>query len=253
MSLNHNLTVRSLQCISHATLIIGLILANRYGVSILPYLWTTLIYILVVGTLGSNVGFHRLLSHKSFETWKPIEYFCAFLGTISLIGSPIAWSAAHRYHHAKSDQESDLHSPSRLGFFKAWFGIWPNVNIPARTVTDLTKDKFYRFLHKYYLEINLSYVVILYLIDPWLVVFVWAVHTVYSFHVTAGIAVLSHLIGSQNHNTNDNSKNNFWLLFVTHFEGAWHNNHHNDPSNYKQGHQWWQIDPPAWIIKLIKK
>lgn len=252
MTLSHNFIVRSLQIFSHAVLIVGLITAYYMNVSIVPYLWIVIPYIFFVGILGTNIGLHRLLSHKSFETYKPIEYICAFMGAVSLLGSPIAWCAAHRYHHINSDKETDIHSPIRLGAWKTWFGIWPDVNISPRIVADLTKDRFYRFLHKYYLEVNLAYAAIFFLIDPWLLVFLWAFHTVYSFHATAGIAVTSHIFGYKSHNTGDHSRNSFLLQFVTHFEG-WHNNHHANPGKYKHGEQWWEFDPPAWIIDLIRK
>jgi stearoyl-CoA desaturase (delta-9 desaturase) len=252
MNISHNLIVRGLQILSHVVLLVGVIIAIIEKVSIIPYLPVVISYMLVVGTLGTNIGLHRLLSHKSFETWKPIEYFCAFLGTISLIGSPIAWCAAHRYHHANSDKDTDIHSPIKLGAWHAWFGFWPEVSIPARTVADLTKDKFYRFLHKHYLSINIVYAVLIYAIDPWLLVFLWAMHAAYSFHATAGIAVSSHIIGYRTYNTDDHSRNSFLLQFVTNFEG-WHNNHHNNPGNYRHGEKWWEFDPPAWIIEIIRK
>lgn len=252
MTLNHNITVRSLQIVSHITLVIGLVLAINSDIEIERYLWIVFGYAMVVGTLGTNIGMHRLLSHRSFETWKPIEYVCAFFGSLGLLGSPIAWCAAHRYHHIHSDQESDIHSPKHLGTIKSWFGLWPNVKIPARIVSDLTKNSYYRFLHKHYLSINVIYAGILYLIDPWFLVFVWALYAVYTFHAVNSINVLLHKVGYQNHNTGDDSKNSLILQFVTHFEG-WHNNHHANPGKYRHGEKWWEFDLPAWIIELIKK
>lgn len=252
VNISHNIIVRSLQVLSHVVLIVGTVLAVIQDISIVPYLPIVIPYMLIVGTFGTNIGLHRLLSHKSFETWKPIEYLCVFFGTISLLGSPIAWCAAHRYHHIHSDKETDIHSPVKLGAFKAWFGLWPDVNIPPRIVADLTKDKFYKFLHKHYLAVNIIYAGIIAAIDPWLLVFMWGLQTVYSFHVTAGIAVLPHLIGYRTYSTQDHSRNSFILQFVTHFEG-WHNNHHAHPGNYRHGEKWWEFDPPAWIIELIRK
>lgn len=252
MTLNHNLIVRSLQVISHLTLIVGIFLAFSSGINVSSYLLIAIPYILVVGLLGTNIGLHRLLSHRSFKTWKPIEYLCSFFGTIGLLGSPIAWCAVHRYHHIHSDKKSDLHSPSHIGPFNAWFGIWPNIKIPGKLVSDLTKDRYYRFLHQHYLMINLAYALILYLIDPWFLVFIWALYAVYTFHVVNAINVLLHKFGYQNHQTGDDSKNSFILQFITHFEG-WHNNHHANPGKYKHGEKWWEFDPPAWIIELIRK
>lgn len=252
MLLNHNLTVRSLQVFSHLVFVFGLIIAVQQEIDLAPYLWAAFFYAAIVGTLGTNIGLHRLLSHRSFETYKPIEYLCAFFGTIGLLGSPIAWCAVHRYHHANSDTSLDLHSPRHLGALKSWFGLWAEVKIPSRIVSDLTKNSYYRFLHKHYFAINLTYALILYAIDPWFLVFIWGLYAVYTFHAVNAINVLLHKFGYQTYATGDDSRNSFALQFVTHFEG-WHNNHHADPGKYKHGEKWWEFDPPAWIIELIRK
>src|SRR4051794_12814230 len=65
---------------------------------------------LVIG-LGVTVGYHRLLTHRSFQTYKPVEYVFAVLGSMSVQGSVITWVADHRKHHAHADEEGDPHSP----------------------------------------------------------------------------------------------------------------------------------------------
>ncbi len=60
---------------------------------------------------GITVGFHRLLTHRSFQTSKPLEYVFAILGTMAVQGPTIAWVADHRKHHAHADEEGDPHSP----------------------------------------------------------------------------------------------------------------------------------------------
>jgi stearoyl-CoA desaturase (delta-9 desaturase) len=252
MKPTHNQIVKGLQIVSHMILLIGILLAIIEKVSIIPYLPVVIPYMLIVGTLGTNIGLHRLLSHRSFETWKPIEYLCAFLGTVSLLGSPIAWCAAHRYHHNNSDKNTDIHCPSKIGAWRAWFGLWSEVKIPAKFVTDLTKDKFYKFLHKHYLSINIAYATLIYVIDPWLLVFLWGMSTVYSFHATAGGVVLSHLFGYRTYDTDDQSHNSVIIQLLTNFEG-WHNNHHANPGKYRHGEKWWEFDPPAWVIEIIRK
>ena len=61
--------------------------------------------------VGITVGFHRLLTHRSFQTSKPLEYTFAVLGSMAVQGPVISWVADHRKHHAHTDEEGDPHSP----------------------------------------------------------------------------------------------------------------------------------------------
>src|SRR5262245_16013151 len=61
--------------------------------------------------IGITVGYHRLLTHRAFQTSKPVEYVFAGLGSLALQGPVIAWVADHRKHHAHADHEGDPHSP----------------------------------------------------------------------------------------------------------------------------------------------
>src|SRR5215216_4191014 len=65
----------------------------------------------VVTALGVTVGFHRMLTHRSFQTSKPVEYGFAALGSMAVQGPVIGWVADHRKHHAHTDVEGDPHSP----------------------------------------------------------------------------------------------------------------------------------------------
>ncbi|HEV7459772.1 MAG TPA: acyl-CoA desaturase, partial [Solirubrobacteraceae bacterium] len=61
--------------------------------------------------IGVTVGFHRLLTHRSFETHRPLKYAFAVMGSLSVQGPVITWVADHRKHHAHTDEEGDPHSP----------------------------------------------------------------------------------------------------------------------------------------------
>ena len=61
--------------------------------------------------LGVTVGFHRLLTHRSFETTRWMRFLFGVLGSAAIEGPAIAWVADHRKHHAFSDREGDPHSP----------------------------------------------------------------------------------------------------------------------------------------------
>ena len=69
----------------------------------------------VISGYGVTLGFHRLLTHRSFQTFKPVEYTFAILGSLAVQGPVMSWVADHRKHHAHTDQEGDPHSPHGHG------------------------------------------------------------------------------------------------------------------------------------------
>lgn len=245
LPLSHSLIVRSLQILVHLLSLVGL------------YHWTnsywplTIFLYYFLGILGINIGYHRLLSHRSFKTKKIIERILSLFGVLTVMGSPLAWVAVHRQHHRYSDTELDPHSPHRIGIVRSWLGFWGKVEISSMTTKDLRKDSYQKFLHNHYLEINLAYVIVLFLIDPWLVIYAWAIPAMMIFHSAGAFDVIAHIQGYRSYNTADQSKNSWVANIITMGEG-WHNNHHARPSAWRQGEKWWEIDPPSWIIRLIK-
>jgi len=86
----------------------------------IPLLWNSLIDWTSVGIMvgiylatafGITIGYHRLLTHRAFETYRPIKYLLAILGSMAVQGAVIGWVADHRKHHAHTDEEGDPHSP----------------------------------------------------------------------------------------------------------------------------------------------
>src|SRR3954465_3706186 len=71
--------------------------------------------ILFVGYLicgfGVTVGYHRLLTHRAFQTYPVVQYAFAVMGSYARQGSVLDWVADHRKHHAHADEEGDPHSP----------------------------------------------------------------------------------------------------------------------------------------------
>src|SRR4051812_10623814 len=65
----------------------------------------------VISGLGITVGFHRMLTHRAFQTHKATRYAFAIMGSYAVQGPVIDWVADHRKHHAHTDQEGDPHSP----------------------------------------------------------------------------------------------------------------------------------------------
>ena len=79
--------------------------------------------------LGVTVGFHRLLTHRSFTAVRPLRVALAVAGSMSFQGQVIGWVATHRRHHAFTDRPGDPHSPYRYGT------AWPGSSAASPTPT----------------------------------------------------------------------------------------------------------------------
>lgn len=126
------------------------------------------------GSLGICLGYHRLLSHRSFQVPKWLEYVFTTLGALAVQGGPIFWVGGHRQHHAfTEDEEKDPYS-ARKGFW--WSHIlWLiyhreeffNPEKYFAFAPDLARDPFYRWLDRYALLLQLPLAAILYLLGGW--------------------------------------------------------------------------------------
>ena len=69
------------------------------------------------GSIGICLGYHRLLSHHSFQVPKWLEYLIAFIGALALQGGPIFWVAGHRLHHAHTEDNNEDPYSAKRGFW----------------------------------------------------------------------------------------------------------------------------------------
>jgi stearoyl-CoA desaturase (delta-9 desaturase) len=69
----------------------------------------------VLTALGITVGFHRLFTHRAFETGRVVQFILAALGSMAIQGPLLKWVAFHRRHHHHSDTPEDPHSPRHKG------------------------------------------------------------------------------------------------------------------------------------------
>lgn len=260
-SFTFNSKVRSLQVVNHFLLLLGLmhVFQNGYW----QWLALSLVMYIVTAPLGSVCGLHRLLAHKSYRTSKFWERFLSICSVYATIGSTITWVALHRLHHTNAEKPNDPHSPyvgrapgEMLKFdlwqaVKSWIGMWKIVNIPPRFAIDLIHDPFHSFLHKYYFTIIFTTCAILALINPWLVIFAYAIPACLTLHASSVIIVVAHIHGYKTHKINDESRNS-WISSLVTLGDGWHNNHHARPGNWTTKEQWWEFDPCGAFIKLIK-
>ena len=205
--------------------------------------------------LGISMGYHRLLTHRGFETSTFFRRTLAVLGTLSYQGGPLSWVGIHRLHHRDSDQEEDPHSP-RHGFLWAhvlWCVVWDPL---GRDVTmaakDLRKDPFMVWLNTYFWLPNVALAVVLGLLGGWSWV-IWgvAVRTVFTYHATWLVNSAAHTWGYKNFVTDDDSKNNPWVALISWGEG-WHNNHHAHQRSARHGLRWYEFDPTWLQLKVLE-
>jgi stearoyl-CoA desaturase (delta-9 desaturase) len=205
----------------------------------------------VTGSIGASAMYHRMLSHRSYQAPQWWEWVGTVIGTLGGVGSSIAWVAIHRAHHRYVDTDRDPHSPYFKGFFRVQFLIMfnqPNL----RLVPDLLRSRFHVAMHNYYWAVHAGYAVMLFVIDPWAVIYAHLVPALILFHAGGLINNVGHTLGWQDHASKDSSVNNPALGVLVWGEG-WHNNHHANPGNWQFGEKWWQIDVAAYIIRMVKR
>ncbi len=226
--------------------------------------------------LGITLGYHRLLTHRSFETYTWVRGFWMIMGALAVQKSPIDWCSTHRKHHALSDKPGDPHSPHEYppglwngikGFLHAHLGWLLSGHIiktdHRKYVPDLCKDPLAVFIHRTweFVWFPLAYII------PTLIAFaltgtkegaflgfLWGgcVRIFVVQHLAFSVNSICHMFGSQDYQSSDQSRNNFWCGIFSSGEG-FHNNHHAFPTSARHGLEWWQPDLAWYVIWGMKK
>jgi stearoyl-CoA desaturase (delta-9 desaturase) len=203
--------------------------------------------------LGITVGYHRMLTHRSFEAHPAVRFSFLMLGSMAVEGPALDWASIHIKHHANTDGDDDPHSPLH-GFFHAHMGWFVNVYHAETDIYGkwLLKDRMVMFMSKTFFVWAALGFVIPYLIGGWRAV-LWGglVRVFLTHHVTWSVNSVCHTFGRRMFDTNDLSKNQ-WLVGLLAFGEGWHNNHHAFPRSAFHGLRWWQFDLSAYIIRLLE-
>lgn len=210
---NNRYTILLAQIVAHLS-IIPMIMYGEV------WMWVVALFVYFLnGCLGMTMTYHRLLSHRSWNPPKWIEYLFTLFATIGMTGSAISWVAIHREHHKHTDTEKDPHSPIYKGWLYAhFFSMFSPVR--PRFAVDLMKKKFYTLQHKYYFEINIVYGLILFSIDPFAVVYAWLFPAMLLWNGGSLIVSTSHRKGG---------RHNDLLFAITTWGEGYHDTHHVDP------------------------
>jgi stearoyl-CoA desaturase (delta-9 desaturase) len=214
----------------------------------------------LTGGIGICLGYHRLLTHRSFALrprW--LEYIFTVFGACASEGGPIGWVADHRKHHAFSDEDDDTHTPLR-GFLWAHMYWWMTTGDSSehtpefyrKWCPDLLKDPVQCWMERWHFVFPLLLFAGLYAYGgmPWLV---WGgfVRSVFVLHSTWLVNSASHIWGYRSHQTRDRSKNLWWVALLTYGEG-WHNNHHAIQTSARHGIRWWELDLTYTAIQVMQ-
>ena len=217
--------------------------------------WSYLIISLMMSFIClqvANISLHRYLSHKSFKTGPRRDIFLRWINIWTGLGPSIMWVITHRQHHADSDQLHDYQNPRVIGKLRSWFTVYPKTTFNIRFGKDIIQCTHSKFIYKHYFKMQFILYAIIFLINPWIVILVLAIPMTVVFHGAASIGVLTHMWGYRVLDTPDKSTNN-WLASILSCGEGWHNYHHAKPGDYRQGYNWWELDPPAWIIERFFK
>lgn len=226
----------------------------------------TLVVLYLMSGLGITIGFHRLLTHRSFKTHPVIKFLFLAMGSMAIQGPALHWAATHLRHHAHTDEEGDPHSPWKL------------------SATGGSRSSLMSFLHSHLLwmfragvaEADLPYLrrmpadraailanrtfvlwaalglLIPYWIGGWQT-FIWGglVRIFLVHHVTWSVNSVCHVFGRRDFDTPDQSRNNLLVSWLAMGEGS-HNTHHAYPGSAQQGIRWWEIDLSYRIIRGLE-
>ncbi len=207
----------------------------------------------LMGCFGMSCTYHRLLTHQSYKTSMLFEVVGTFLGSIGLVGSSLAWTSAHQQHHQFTEKKNDPHSPTVMGFLKSqWLSMFSDISLRRNP---LLTSRFHLRMHQYYFLINFLWSVCLITLFGFRSCLVFhLVPAAILWNAGSFINTFCHmnLFGHRAFQTNDLSRNNFFLGLFVWGEG-WHNNHHFSPKEPSFGRKKFELDISYFFIKIFRQ
>lgn len=221
---------------------------------------------------GVAIGFHRLASHKSFETTSFFNALFMILGSTGAQGPVLWWAATHRRHHATSERPGDPHSPyvgnsnqpmtpakGLLHAHVGWLFAYQNTGW-MHYVPDLLTDSRVFFINQHYLTwIALSLAIPAAIgglaHQSWqgaVLGLFWGgfLRVFTSQHTFFSVNSICHVYGSRPFESRDQARNN-WLVTIPSMGEGWHNHHHTFPKTAINQFEWWQFDASGLLIRFL--
>jgi stearoyl-CoA desaturase (Delta-9 desaturase) len=212
-----------------------------------------------------SAGYHRYFSHRSYKTGRIFQFLLALVGCMANQKGPLWWAAHHRYHHSHADRDTDIHSPTRHGFWWAhclWIFDLQYRRADQKCMSNFTPYVELRLMDKFYLAPPLLSAAFFFLLGvilsrtqpdlqtSGLQMLAWGffVSTVLVHHAIYSANSIAHSLGSRRFDNTDTSRNNLFVALLT-FGDGWHNNHHHYPRSARHGFYWWEIDLTHYLLK----
>jgi len=225
------------------------------------FTWTGLglffFFLWLSGSIGIGVTYHRLLTHRGFKVPKAVEYIGTLCGMLMSEGGAITWVAMHRVHHAQSDKPGkDLHTPkegfwwSHIGWILCELNMEPR-EMERRYAPELWADPVHRVMNRIHVLPNILVGFALFFWGGWSYV-IWGVflRLVVGLHTTWFVNSATHTWGYRTYETNEDSRNLWWVGLAAWGEG-WHNNHHAFQRSARHGWAWWEFDANWLAIRAL--
>lgn len=238
--------------------------------------WSAFLFFYVLNVMGISIGYHRLFSHRTFKTSRPMEYIFGTLAQIGAMGSALKWAADHRRHHANTDRAGDTHSPFYDSYGKpmtGWRAMYmchfgwllddTYTDVGSYGKKDLVGDPVALYCHR--TRWFWYFVSIIILPALWALAFGggWqlvigtiliggSLRNLAVLHAILSLNSIGHVYGYQNFKGPQNAQNNWFVALITLGEG-WHNNHHHHANAAYMGIRWYEFDPTGAVILLLEK
>lgn len=223
--------------------------------------WIISLYL--IRMLATTGIYHRLLTHKSYQSPAPLLWIGSIVAASAGQMGPSWWKAHHMHHHQHSDQLLDVHSPCASaqglrGFYWSQGGwlLSPQF-FPAKLPPDVENDPVLKVIDRLHFVPVVALGIVSYYLGGLEYLGAFFLSTTLLFHGVQTVNSLSHLIGEQPFTSNDQSRNSAFVAFLTLGEG-WHNLHHAFQSSsrhgitIRDGQVIYLPDPTYSFIKLLE-
>ncbi len=215
--------------------------------------------VFLVAGLGTTLGLHRKLTHRSFDCPRWLEYVLVTAAMLTLQSSPLEWVANHRLHHGNADQQGDPHTP-RKGFWYSYLGwVVDDLSTDREAYKtycrDLAQDRYYLWLLRYRQAPHFILLALVVAVWGWqaapCVMYLPLKLWMHAQYMVNSVCHGSRL-GFRSYDSPDESRNVWWVGLWALGEG-WHNNHHAYPRSAMLGHTPWQLDVGGLALRLLVK
>lgn len=231
---------------------------NRNGSHALT--WVLFGVLMMATGLGITVGYHRLMSHRTFKGNAFVRMIFLLLGGAAFEGSAREWCSAHRKHHRFVDTDKDPYNIKK-GFWHAHMGwvIFKSDQSDESGIPDLLRDPVVIFQNRFYVPLAIVVSFIL----PTLLATLWGdlwgglfiagfLRMVINLQFTFLINSYAHYFGKQMYSDATTARDSWVLALLTYGEG-FHSYHHAFESDYRNGVRPYHYDPAKWVISLLSK